>query len=345
MKNNSSQQAALDAALSNVAQAAPLDYGSPGGSLRPGTLYAYNAALSNESRLTEAHYQQPLVDYVAGHSDSQGSRELLDRLFPRVDVGRRFEYKKQPNSEAMLSEDDDIRTIGSDFKRIEVKGESVVAKTYNKGLMIRLDKDNYPIGSATTNERIAAKLMERLYLNDLRRGLAALLAIDGTGTAKTWNSSAVPDGDVASLIASTGDGSGTDPNVIVYGRGAWLLRYSALLAQSTAGGFAGAMMTPEQLAGILGVDSAVVVKQRYATAKTATSKTRVLNNYVIATYIEPSPMVDDPSSVKRFTSPVDQGGDLAVHVIDTPKFVDIIVEHYSYLVATVSEGTKRLNIS
>lgn len=320
-----------------------LETATPGASdVRPGRVYA---CLPNEARLTESHYQQPLVDYVAGHSDAQGTRATLEKLFPKVEVARRFEYKKQPNSEAFLSESDDIRAIGADFKRIEIKGESQTEKTHNKGLMIRLDKDNYPIGSAGLNERIAAKLADRLLLNDLRRGISALLAIDGTGTAKTWNTSANPDGDVATLIASAGDDSGLDPNTIVYGRGAWLKRYSGLLAQATAGAFAGAMMTPDALAAVLGVDNVVVVNHRYATKKTATTKTAVLNNYVIATYLEPSPMLDDPSSVKRFVSPTDQGGDLAVHVIETAKFVDIIVEHYSNIIATVSEGTLRYNIS
>lgn len=345
MKNNSSQQAIdhmLDAALSN----AKLEFGTPGGSLRPGTVYAYSAAMSNESRLTESTYQQPLVDYVVGASDSQGSKELLDRLFPSVEVGDRFEYKKQPNAEAFLSEDDDIRAIDSDFKRIKIEGDTVLGATKNKGLLYRLDKKNYPVaGMMQTQERVAAKLLDRLYLNELRRGITALLAIDGTGTAKTWNSSAVPDGDVASLIAAAGDVGGLDPNVVIYGRGAWLLRYSGLLAQNTAGGFAGASMTPEMLAGVLGLDSVEIVKQRYATSKGAATKTRLLNNYVIATYIAPNPLLDDFSSVKRFVSPTEFGSDVAVHVQENIKWVDIVVEFNSTINATVTEGTKRLNIS
>lgn len=349
MKNNSSKTSQLDAmldhALSNTKR---LDYATPGG-IRPGTVYAYSAtapegqafAMANESRLAEDHYRQPLVDYIAGHSDDQGTRAQLERLFPSVEVSRLFTYKSVPNAEAFLSESDDIRAVGSDFKKILETRDNVPAQTHNKGLMIRLDKDS---GITPNLERVALRLANRLELNDLRRGISALLAIDNTGTNKTWNSSAVPDGDMASLIASAGDDSGFDANTLVIGQGAWLLRYSALLAQSTSGGFA-ANMTPDQLGAILGVDQLVRVKQRYATSKAATSKTRVLANYVIATYIEPMPMKDDPSAIKRFVSPTDQGGELAVHVVEETKWVDVIVEHYSNIIATVSEGTKRLNIS
>lgn len=344
----------IDAVLANIdGNSFPREFraASPSADLRPGTVYGI---LANESRLEESHYQQPLVDYVAGSRDAQGTQAALDELFPAVTTGRRFEYKKGTTAEAVLSESDDIRAIGADFKRVEYTGESVQQSTKNKGLMIRLDKDNYPIAGAmgdpasaryNTAQTVAARLTARLLLNDLRRGLTALLAVDGTGTAKTWNASGTPDADVVALIDSAGDLGGNQPNTVVFGNGAWTKRFLAATATTAPGQGSLALLTPDQLANLYQVDRVHVSKQRYSTAKSDSAKTKALGAYVIATYIAPMPMLDDPSAVKRFVSPTDQGGLVGVHVIESAKFIDVIVEHYSQIDAIVTTGTKRLNIS
>lgn len=314
----------------------------PGGDgVKPGKVFA---CLPNEARLTESNYQQPLTDYVIGWTDSQGTEETLNKLFPIVDVGRRFEYKALMNGEAFLSESDDIRAIGSDFKRVRTEGESVESSTQNKGLMIRLDKDNFPINSQGIRERMAARLKDRLLLNDLRRGVGILLGINA-GTSKTWTTTQDPDADMHDLIEAAGLQSGLDPNTLVIGRNPWSKRFKCYRAQNNAGAYGSAALTPDQLSDLLQIDNVSVLKQRYATQKTATSKTVMLGDYVVATYIEQNPMLDDPSSMKRFVSPTEQGGQWATYVIESAKFVDIIVEHYSRISQTASVGTKRYNIS
>ena len=39
------------------------------------------------------------------------------------------------------ADSEDVRNVGGDFKRLEVKGEIVQEKTLNKGLTIRIDND------------------------------------------------------------------------------------------------------------------------------------------------------------------------------------------------------------
>src|SRR6188508_668097 len=84
--------------------------------------------LANEARFTSAFASEPLTAYATGWADQNDIEKTLDFLFPPVQVSRRFEFKKADNAEAFLSETDDIRAIGADFKHVEYRGSTAMEK-------------------------------------------------------------------------------------------------------------------------------------------------------------------------------------------------------------------------
>src|SRR6185503_15087673 len=133
------------------------------GQLVPGQVY-----LANDSRFLSAFFSEPLTTYATGWRDPNNIEATLDFVAPPVQVGRRFEYKAQLNAEAFLSETNDIRAIGSDFKQVEYKGTDETGKTYNKGLTMRVDLD---VVGAVPNwrELFTNRLLQRLLRSELRR--------------------------------------------------------------------------------------------------------------------------------------------------------------------------------
>jgi hypothetical protein len=305
-----------------------------GGANHPGEIY-----IANEARFTSATFSQPLTTFSVGWKDDQNILASLQFIAPEVVVGRRFEFKKSTNAEEFLSETDDVRAIGSSFKRVEYKGTTVNEKTLNKGLTIRLDKDEMIDGD---EERAVLRLKTRLFRNDLRRAVAILLAIDSGGTNKTWGSTGKPDSDVMGAIISAGDSGGISPNRLLYGLAAWQLRYASYEQQATAGAFAALNQTADQVAQKLGLSGGRVSSERYQSA--ASTKSKVVGSFAVVFFGEDGVGKDDPSSVKRFVTPVGPEG-ARVYRDEKDKFVDITVEHYSNLVGTSSVGTAKLNIS
>lgn len=306
-----------------------------GADLRPGVI-----ALANEGRLASSQYSEALTAYVSGWRDTENIQATLEFIAPMVPVGRRFEFKKGVNSEAFLSETDDIRAIGGEFKRVEYRGDTVNEKTYNKGLTYRLDKDEE--GGAVTEEMIVSRLTARLYRNELRRAVTALLAA-GTNTAKTWGSSSNPDEDMRVAVAAAQLDSGIFPNRAIIGLAAWNLRTSGMAAQATAGSFAGLTKTPDEVGALLGLTGGMRIS-REVYQSTATVKARVLGSYFATFYAESGVGKDDPTNLKRFVTPM--GTPIRVLRQDLGgKFVDLTVEHYSNVVATSTVGVQKLTIS
>lgn len=294
--------------------------------------------LANEARFTAANFSEPLTAYGVGWQDPDNLQALIDALFPPVEAARRFEFKSADNAQMFLSEADDVRAIGAPFKRLEFSGSSVNAKTLNKGLTIRLDRDEITDGS---EERAVAQLRARLLRNDLRRGVALVIAA-ATNTAKTWGSNSDPDADVLDAIARGGDARGMDSDVVVYGAPAWQKRWKAYRAQNNAGAYASSQMAVEAVAAQLGVSRGIISKARYQA--TASAKSRILGNYVLAYSAPAGVSKDDPSNVKRFWTPT-QAGTVAVYREEFPKYVDITVEHYSNIIITSTLGIEMLTIS
>jgi hypothetical protein len=305
----------------------------------PGTICAANA-----SRFEAAHLSEPLTAFTVGWRDPEDLRTLLDFIAPPVRVGRRFEFRRADNAEAFLSESDDTRAIGSAFKRVEYPGETVNAKTINKGLTIRVDHDEE--AGEDWQERYVQLLVQRLLRNEVRRAITALDSQD-VSESKTWTWTSGtypnPDGDLRSALSTAATLCGVRPNRVIFGEGAWDLRSNAYYMQDTAGAFHAAALTPEELARRLFVDGVRVVRARY-TQSGAASRSAVLGNHVYAYYAQDGATKDEPSNIKRFVTPAG-GGDFRVYVETGSKFTDISVEHYSSIVVTSTLGIRRLAVS
>lgn len=300
--------------------------------------------LANEARLESRYFQEGLTTYVLGWRDQNNIEELLNFVAPPVQVGRRFEFKKSENAEEFLSEADDERAIGSAFKRVEYKGSSQTAKTINKGLTIRVDVDEMNAVPGW-REQTVRRLKQRILRNELRRAIT-LASAAATNTAKTWDTTAGkdPDHDVLTDLIASVDASGVRPNRLLYGDVAWNKRALAFRAQNNAGGYASAGLTPEGVAGFLGVDGVRISRERFQSA--AAAKSKVTPDIVLEFFGQNDPGIDDPSHVKRFWSPCEGGGMFRVY--EEPvgsKFYDVTVEHYSQVIVLSTLGLRKLTIS
>lgn len=304
---------------------------------RPGTL-----ALANESRFTAAHYSEPLTAFAVGWKDPADLRGLLEFTAPSVNVARRFEFKKGTNAEYFLSEDDDLRASGSSFKRIDYAGSSVNSKTHNKGLTIRIDHDDE--AGDDWRERYTALLLQRLLRNELRRALT-LLDAAATNADKTWpvdGTAYNPDHDIRNALTAAANVTGVRPNRVLIGEAAWEKRADSYAAQDKAGAFRSYGMTPQELAHRLLIADLRVVAARYQSAPT--TKSRLVGSDVYAYYAQEGAMKDEPSNIKRFVTPTDEGP-FRVYLDEHAKYTDLTVEHYSNLVITATDGIRKLTIS
>src|SRR5688572_28121579 len=309
------------------------------GSPVPGELY-----LANESRFNSAFFSEPLTTYATGWRDPHKIETLLDFISPPIQTTRRFEFKRTDNSEAFLSELDDARAIGSDFKRVEYKSDSVVEKTLNRGLTMRVDLDSVE-EIPHWRETYINRLLQRLLRNELRRALNVLSGAAGA-TAKVWDTTAGkdPDADILAEMITAANSSGLRPNRIVFGDTAWNKRLLAHRAQTNASGFASSGLTPEELAGFLGVDAVRISRERYQSS--ATGKSGLAGDFVLLFFGLDEATVDDPTHAKRFWSAVEGGGKYRVYEHQSSaKTVDLTVEHYSNTIATSTVGLRKITLS
>lgn len=298
----------------------------------------------NADLLTEGTYREALTNYAVGFPGVDFGPDL-EVLAPGVQVADRFDYKQYDNAEAFYSElTDDLRTPKGDFKEVEYTSEEVTAKTANRGLMVCVDRDQIR-GISNWEEVQIKRLLNRIRLNQLRRAIA-LLSAASTNTAKTWDSTAGknPDGDVRTEIKTAHTAAGVRPNRVAYGPTAWDLRVTSHEAQDNAGGWAAAARTPVALAQHLGIERALVCEARYSTS--ASAKAEALTNLVLMFNAMAGATPEDPSNIKRFWSPCDNGMEIMVHRWDIgAKKMAIAVEYYELLKITSTLGLRKLTIS
>lgn len=303
--------------------------------LRPGVM-----ALANESRLTAATFNEPLTNYLVGWRDTEDLLTTIDYIAPRVPVGRRYEWKKAENAEAFLSELDDERAVGAGFKRVEYTGKTQLGKTKNRGLTVRIDRDE--AGPVINEERTVALIMQRIRRNQLRRAITALLAL-ANNTAKTWDAASKPDEDMRAAVAAAQLASGMFPNRGLIGLVAWNARASVYSGGDKAGAFAGLAKTPKEVGQGIGLSDLRTNASLYQSAGAA--KTRIMTS--TAVFFTANDLVgeDDPTHVKRFVSPAGDG-DVRVHRQEVgAKFIDITVEHYDDIVGTSTVGAEKLTVT
>lgn len=322
--------------MAAIANDLPADPGG-GAPNKPGVI-----CLANETRFIESYFNEPLTTYAVGWRDPNNIEQTLDFCCPAVPVSRRFTYREWINKEEFYSETDDIRAIGSDFKRVEYTGKETEGKTLNKGLTMLVDLDEVA-DKANWEQTYVAKLMRRLLRNELRRAIGLL--DDGTNTAKTWDTTAGkdPDQDVLTDLIAATTASGVRPNRMLYGETAWDKRGISHRAQNTAGGFASASLTPQQLASLLMVDGVAISKERYQSD--GSTKTQIVNNLVLEFTQTNTADLEDPSNIKRFVTPTGAGNFRVFTQQISAKLYVITVEHYSNILSTTTLGLRKLTIS
>lgn len=311
-------------------------------------------SMANDSRFVQANFSQPLTDYATGWGQANPMLDdNLEHVAPLVVTPRRFEFAAGTNAEYYLSETDDIRSIGADFKRVDpYTSTKVNSKTHNKGLSYRYDKDE-AVGIPDFENRIVSRLMTRLKLNDFRRAVA-LLKASATNVAKTWDTTAGKDPDsdaLASIIL--GNESIGNPGLTrgIYGVTAWQKRVLSLRSQNHAGGFAGAVMNETELARLLGLDAVKMSREVFISVGPSTKATvldTTLGTTGIVLFYNAMSGVskDDPSNIKRFVSMTEGGTEYAVYRNEVnAKLVDITVEHYSNIVVTSTLGIRQITVS
>ena len=297
---------------------------------------------ANSEAGNSADFSQELTDYAAGYK-VPNVEDALEFIAPSVAVqSKRFEYAKFGDG-AMVVDTDDARATFGTFKTVQDSGDIVNAKLVSRGYTLVLDEDEF---SANYRERAVENLKRRLLRNELYRA-AALLAKVATSTAKKWlatgEGKTTPDGDLQNLVASVADAGGVHANRILFGESAWAYRYAAMIASTAVGEGASARLTPEQLAGLLGIDEIKISKDRYVTQEADGKKFKNIlgANQVFAFNGMKGASIDDISTFKRFYL----GEGFKVFVEQKAGCEHITVSHKTLLAQTGAGAVKALTVS
>jgi len=299
-----------------------------------------NIITANENRFSASNYSEALTAFTVGWKPQDNLIEMLDFIAPPIPVGRRFEFKRADNAQAFYSESDDVRSIGAEFKRVQYNGSSVNEKTLNKGLTIRVDHDE--ISDDDWQERYVQMLLQRLLRNELRRAINALETIAKPYADVSWLDNENPDADIRNMLIDAGNESGVRPNRLLLGETAWDMRMSCLEKQNSAVAFKGSAMAQEELAGKFLLDGCKVMSARYQISQN--TKAQIAGKNVYAFFAQNSISKDEPSNLKRFYTPTEEGSPFRVYCDETAKYTDITVEHYSSIVATSNLGVRKISI-
>ena len=319
-------------------------YPDRGEELESGMIYAANA-----DRFTGASFQDALTEYTVGWTDDSGIQAVLDFLAPPIPVSmRRFEYKLNTNTEVFMTdlEDQDIRGIGQDPKRVEYTRTDETSRVFNKSLMVRVDEEEYYDG---WEEDYTDRLIQRLLRNDLNRALTLALA-NATNTAVTWHTNGStysnPDSDARTALIASANDSGLRANRILYDENSWAYRQAAYEnpASSTyQGGYSRSTMSMEQVASVLRVDSIMELKSRYQS--TASAKALLMSGKVLMFYATPGAKKNDPSNLKRFIGNTQSGGPYRTFLRVQAQYTDLIVEAFTNPLVTSTQGSQKLTVT
>ena len=292
---------------------------------------------ATESQFNQNNYSDELTQFAQNWQDNENIENLLNFIAPKVPVSRRFEYKKSDTDQIFCSENDDLRALGSSFKRIEFDGSMIQAKTLNKGLTVRIDTDD--IVGEDWEERYVHLLMKRLFRNELRRAVAALKT-NAQVIEKTWTAESQPDMDIRETLLQNGQAHGFYPNRLLFGELAWYLRQDCYAIQNNAGARISSEMSRENLAEKLLVEDIKLLKKQ----NLGIQGNEITGNEIFAFYAQNGLLKDEPSNIKRFVTPTDEGYLFRVYVEKHTKFTDITVEHYSNIVVTSNTNITQLNV-
>lgn len=306
--------------------------------------------VANSAQNFAGSLSQDVQGYLAGLPSSDESQRL-EELFPGMQTNDFFQFAKA-DDEAYLTEADgsDLRAIGSAFKRVQYKGTTVTESTQQKGLTMRVDHKTLPKVNGVIvpgwENRYAAALKNRLIRADIVRGLA-LVDAAATNVAITYSAATNPDGLLRAMVQLSRTAIGDlAPVQVVSGNLAHQGRLDAYEAATRANtslaNHAGYSL--EELARYLGV-SRVILEDGMVQLKKGAAKTDRLGlvNYSYA--VTNSPIMEDPSNVKRAFSPVTGGGEWAVAIQESAVFTDITVWHESLIFVPQSTGIRKTTVT
>ena len=306
-------------------------------------MLAYNAGLFEGANPSEF-----LTNYAVRYTDPlEGALDGI-RQFIAPDVssaGSQFiQYAIYDFADAMKSIDnlnDDIRAIGQDWNTLRNPTKVLgTVKIPNRGLAIEVDEDEERL-DADWQQRKVAMIRGILDRNRLRRAVA--LAVAGAvSVSKVWGTAAGvdPDQDIMTEL----DNQSLRSSRIVFGPGAWSLRRRSHRSQNTAGGFASAGSSPEDLAGEWAIEQVKVVRARYGTGGVATSP--IVGQFALMCIAADNLGKDDISNLKTFWAPTKAGGRYATYVRQIgDKRWRIGVECYDVVALTSTIGLEVLNVT
>ena len=323
----------------------PFNILASGAAAKPGQVF-----LANEGAVDNQFLSEALTQYSVGWKSPDGKLEATLKALTGepIIVPKRFGFKKMDNAKAFaaVENDEDVRAIGADFKRVTVESETVDTHTVSKGLTMRIDRDELNDNPQAEQDAVAY-LRTLLMRGEIVRAFAGLsgAATGGNAISKTWgtgDNAADADSDILLHLQTLADDAGLIPNRIWFGSTAWTKRFTTLRAAPNSSVAASALLTPEQLAGLAAVDSVNVCNERY---QTRTGKQTLLsNNLVLLFNAQTSGIKDDPSNIKRFVTKVN-GQDFAVFREEKAAFLDITVAHQSLIAITSSLGIGKITVS
>lgn len=304
---------------------------------------------ANETQFNQNYYSSELTQFANTSQGNEDIEKALNFAAPIVFVARRFEYKKIADNDTFYSESDDIRTIGSGFKHIDFNGETVQAKTFNKGLTVRVDTDD--IAGGDWEARYVYALKNRLCCNEYRRTIKAFVETIKAAQKKAkkqivepeaWaGEKAQPDADLRNAILTARSDYGFSPNRLLFSEGAWYLRQNYYASQDdTAGAHIAAELSREALAEKLLVENVQLIKQVHL----GLQGKELEGDEIFAFYAQNGLLKDEPSAVKRFVTPFDDGHLFRVYVEPHTKYTDITVEHYSNIVVTSATNILQIKV-
>ena len=300
---------------------------------------------ANETQFNQNYYSSELTQFANTSQGNEDIEKAMNFAAPIVFTARRFEYKKIANDDTFFSESDDIRTVGSSFKHIDFNGETAQAKTFNKGLTIRVDADD--IAGGDWEARYVYALKNSLCCNEYRRTIKAFVETIKAAQRKAkkqlfepnaWSDEAQPDADIRKAVLTARSEYGFSPNRLLFSEDAWFLRQDCYASQDNAGARIAAELPREALAEKLLVENVQLIKQVHL----GLQGRELEGNEIFAFYAQNGLLKDEPSAVKRFVTPFEDGHLFHVYVEPHTKYTDITVEHYSNIVVT--SGTNILQI-
>jgi hypothetical protein len=315
----------------------------PDGALVHNRVIAFNAGLFEGANPSE-FLTNYAVRYQDPYADSLDS--IRQYLAPDVSSGgsQFVQYAVYDFNDAMKSLDnlqDDVRAIGADWNTLRNPTKTLVTqKIPNRGLAIEVDEDEEKL-DADWQQRKVMQIRGILDRNRLRR--AVLQAVAGaTSISKIWSTAAGmdPDQDISTELLN----QSLQSSRILFGPASWTLRRRAHRAQNTAGGFASADATLDDLAAQFGVEAVKFIRARYGTGGGNTAA--IVGSYVLMCIAADNLGRDDFSNLKTFWAPTKAGGRYASYVRQIgDKRWRIGVECYDLVALTSVIGLEVINVS